>query len=575
MDNNVNYVPQVDYTSRDYSAIREDLLNLIPNYAPEWTNREPSDLGMTLVELFAYMGDMLNFYIDRAANEGFLATASQRDSILQIADMLGYSPTTSAAAKVTLTFTNITDTAIVVPAKTQIATSTIVDGTSTQIVFETDEAVTVPATTETVVDDVTTRTIGTANVGATQGTTVEDEELGVSTGAPSQMFKLVDSPVIFGTVDILVNSIRYVYSSSLIENSIYDPVFTTLNDSTGETYVVFGDGIGGRVPPVSGTITATYRVGNGADGNVQSGTLTEFLTNGEAGLTVTNQSAAVGGADEESTDSIRVNAPLALRTLRRAVSLKDYGYLALQVSGVNKAIAESSSFNSVTLYIAPFGNTGLVDGVASAAFNALADTVTAYFTDKVAPNMTLTILPPTYVPVDSDITVHVLPQYRQDVVLPQAELAVKELVALDNSFFADRIPTQFILNAISAVPGVEYSTIEYLRRQDDLQSYSVTAWSRASNIMTITIGAGHSITVGQTIKVVSSAGNSNAEIEGTHVVLAIASTTVSFGTTTSGTASGTPTGATARAMVIETIECAVNEIPSAGTLNITATGGIA
>jgi hypothetical protein len=47
-----SYIPQVDYTSRDYETIREDLLNLIPNYAPNWTNRDPSDFGITLVELF-------------------------------------------------------------------------------------------------------------------------------------------------------------------------------------------------------------------------------------------------------------------------------------------------------------------------------------------------------------------------------------------------------------------------------------------------------------------------------------------------------------------------------------------
>jgi hypothetical protein len=45
-----NYVPQVDYTSRDYEAIREDLIALIPNFAPKWTNRDPADFGMTMID---------------------------------------------------------------------------------------------------------------------------------------------------------------------------------------------------------------------------------------------------------------------------------------------------------------------------------------------------------------------------------------------------------------------------------------------------------------------------------------------------------------------------------------------
>ena len=102
----INYVPQVDYTSKDYASIKEDMVSLIPNYLPAWTNRDTADFGITLVELFAYMGDVLNYYIDRSANEAFISTASQRDSVLQIARLLGYSPSKAVAATVTLTFSN-------------------------------------------------------------------------------------------------------------------------------------------------------------------------------------------------------------------------------------------------------------------------------------------------------------------------------------------------------------------------------------------------------------------------------------------------------------------------------------
>ena len=578
MDNNVNYVPQVDYTSRDYAAIRSDLLTLIDYYNNEyslgWTSRDTSDLGIVLLEMFAYMGDNLNFYIDRAANEGFLDTASQRDSVLRIAQMLGYTPTTSTAASTTLTFANYTDTGITVPAGAQVATTTMVDGTSTQIIFETDESVYVYPLVGAGIP-------GLNSVTATQGETVPEEQIGVSNGTASQVFKLSQSPVIKDSISITVNGIQYRYSSSLIDNSIYDPVFTTQNSADGETYVIFGDGVGGRIPPAAGVILATYRTGNGAAGNVAANSITEILnTNSVWGdLIVFNEAAATGGADEESTDSIRINAPLAMRATNRAVSLKDYGYLALQVSGVAKAIANSTSFNSINLYIAPFGGTGVwptttgghTAGDPTPAFTQLANKVASYFTDKAAPNVSLTVLPPTYVPVSADITVHVLPQYRQDVVLPQAEAAIKTLVATSNSFFADVIPSQFLMNAISAVPGVAYSTVEYLRRNDKAQTFSVNSWSRTSNIATVVTTATHNITVGQTVKIT----NTNV-VDGTYVVTAVTSTNISFGNV-GGNVSSTsisPVG-TVRAMVVETIECVVNEIPSAGTFTLTATGGIA
>lgn len=571
MANEVNYVPQIDYTSRDYTAIREDLIGLIPSYNPNWTSRDAADFGITMVDLFAYMGDLINFYIDRATNEGFLATASQRDSVLQIAAMLGYTPTATTAATVTLGFSNSTGSSVTVPAGTQIASTATVNGVSTQIIFETDAAVSVPAKSGSV--------LGSASVGATQGYTVADESLGTSTGAPSQIFKLFNSSVISGSVEVYVNGIQYFYTTSLIEKTINDPYFTTVNDAEGNTYVIFGDGIGGRIPPTAGTITATYRVGLGSAGNAASGSLTTFLTNLTAGVTVTNQADATGGADEESTDSIRLNSPLALRALNRAVSLKDYAYLALQVTGVAKSIADASTFNSILLYIAPSGGNGYqtgITGTTSTAFDNVAASVAQYFTDKAAPNVTLTILPPTYAEVDMEITVHVLPQYRQDSVSSQALAAVRELISLDNSFFAERIPAQFVLNAISTVTGVDYATIELLRKVSDKQSFTVSSYTRTSNVATITTSATHNITVGQTIRVTNT-DNSTSNVNTTSaVVTAVGSTTISYTNTGGNLTSTTPTAtATVLAIVAETITCALNEIPYEGTITISATGGIA
>lgn len=563
-DSQITYVPQIDYTSRDYAAIRADLINLIPSYAPNWTSREASDFGITLIELFSYLGDLLNFYIDRAANEGFLATASQRDSVLQIAAMLNYLPTTSSPAIADLTFTNTSASAATIPAGTQIATTAIVDGVSTQIIFETDEAVTVPAKLGAV--------NGSATVGATQGYTISGEVLGTSTGAPNQVFKLNDSPVIKNSIRVFVNGIEYTYSPALITNTIYDPVFTSVIDAEGNAYVLFGDGVGGRIPTTAGTITATYRVGVGSAGNVPANKITFFLTNPVAGVTVTNQEASAGGEDDESTDSIRLNAPLALRALNRAVSLKDYANLALQVPGVSKAIADSEVYTNVNLYIAPFGDPGVSGATTTAVFDELATRVGEFFIDKAAPNVSLTILPPTYVDIDLDVTINLLPQYRQDVLTNQCLSALRELLAINNSFFADRIPLQYILNALNNVVGVDYAVVTYLRRTADLQKFSVTQWARTSNIVTITTSATHNINIGQTIRVTGIAGDT----DGTYVAIAKTTNTLQFASVGANvtTTPLTPNGEV-KALVVDTIECATDEIPKEGTINLTLNGGIA
>lgn len=567
MANSVNYIPQVDYTSRDYSAIRDDLINLINQYNPAWTSRDPSDLGMTLIELFSYMGDLMNFYTDRAANEGFLATASQRDSILQMAAMLGYAPTKAVAATTTLTLTNSTASAVTFPAKTQVATTAVVNGLNTQVVFETDAAVTVAAKASGV--------NGSASVAATEGVTTTLEDMGPSNGSPSQVFRIANTNVINDSITVTVNNVVYTYLTSLVESNSFDTVFTTINDADENTYIIFGDGVMGRVPAAGNTVYATYRTGTGAAGNVPAQTLQSFLTNSAAGVTVTNGSAATGGADEESSDSIRLNTPRALKSLNRAVSLRDYAYLALQVSGVAKASADANSFNSIILYMAPSGDPGVSAGVPTAAFTSLADKVAAYFMDKTAPNVSLTILPPTYVPVNLEITVRVLPQYQQSVVVSQVNTALSQLVSTDSSFFADLIPVQYLLTSAGTVNGVDYITVEHLRKNTSEQSFTVSSYTRTSNVAQLTTSATHNITVGQTIKVTNSANGGNNVDTAAAVVTAVGATTISFTNTGGNLGATTPTvTSTVRANVVETISCAVNEIPSKGTFTLTGVGGI-
>lgn len=97
--------PPIDYSSRDYASVTQDLITNIPNFLPEWTDRSPGDFGIVMIELFAYMCDILNYYIDRVANEAFLSTAQQRQSVLNIANMLDYPFSGPQAAAASLQFT--------------------------------------------------------------------------------------------------------------------------------------------------------------------------------------------------------------------------------------------------------------------------------------------------------------------------------------------------------------------------------------------------------------------------------------------------------------------------------------
>ena len=98
--------PAIDYTDKDFASLRQALLELATFRLPEWTDRSPADLGMLLVDLFAYMGDVVSYYQDRIASESFLDTAVERRSILNLLRLIGYelAPPAAASAELTLVF---------------------------------------------------------------------------------------------------------------------------------------------------------------------------------------------------------------------------------------------------------------------------------------------------------------------------------------------------------------------------------------------------------------------------------------------------------------------------------------
>src|SRR6266851_2981127 len=80
----------IDYLARDYRSFRKALLDLIPSKLPEWTDRSEADFGVVLIELVAYMADILSYYQDRIANEAFLSTAQERRSVIEHLRLIGY-----------------------------------------------------------------------------------------------------------------------------------------------------------------------------------------------------------------------------------------------------------------------------------------------------------------------------------------------------------------------------------------------------------------------------------------------------------------------------------------------------
>jgi hypothetical protein len=82
--------PRIDYLAKDYASFRRVMLDRLAAIAPAWRERNPGDVGVTIVELLAYAGDQLSYYQDAVATEAYLGTARQRISVRRHARLVGY-----------------------------------------------------------------------------------------------------------------------------------------------------------------------------------------------------------------------------------------------------------------------------------------------------------------------------------------------------------------------------------------------------------------------------------------------------------------------------------------------------
>jgi hypothetical protein len=109
--------PIIDYVTKDYEGFKQGMLGLIPQLLPNWTDRTENDFGVVLIELFAYVADILSYYQDRVANEAYLSTATQRRSVVELLRLIDYmvDPGLAASALVHIDVTADVDVTALAP----------------------------------------------------------------------------------------------------------------------------------------------------------------------------------------------------------------------------------------------------------------------------------------------------------------------------------------------------------------------------------------------------------------------------------------------------------------------------
>jgi predicted phage baseplate assembly protein len=123
-------IPAPELDDRKFQDIVDEAKRLIPRFCPEWTNHNVSDPGVALIELFAWMSEMVLYRVNQVPERLYV----------HFLNMVGIEPFPPSVARVDLTFwlSAVLDSSVVVPANTEVMTTAgASSGSSDAVIFST------------------------------------------------------------------------------------------------------------------------------------------------------------------------------------------------------------------------------------------------------------------------------------------------------------------------------------------------------------------------------------------------------------------------------------------------------
>ncbi|NDG31165.1 hypothetical protein EB118_13985 [bacterium] len=313
----------------DFESIKSNFINYLKTQ-DQFRDYNFDASGMqVLLDLLAYNTYYNSFYLNMIANENFLATAQKRNSVVNLARSLNYTPRSTSSAKIIgLAVLSVTGSPafITIPAFTKF--QGVVDGKT--YVFNTTEAITV----------VSTDGIYSKEITLTEGQYIT-ERFTVNTNDPDQRFLISNKKMDTTTISVRVQNSSvdlttrlFTKPDNLVEIDGNSRIFFIEEVEDGYYELFFGDDALGVALDNNNVIIVEYLISNGSNGNdVKNLTYTDSI-NGVTNIIFIENESASGGAEIETTNKIKFNAPKSYEAQNRAVTVEDYKALILKQPNV-------------------------------------------------------------------------------------------------------------------------------------------------------------------------------------------------------------------------------------------------
>jgi len=317
---------KLEVSELDFDNIKSNLKTFLQNQS-EFQDYDFEGSGFAvLLDVLAYNTHYLGFNANMLANEMYLDSADIRKNIVSLAKMLGYTPTSpkSPTAAIDILINNASGSSVTMAKGTTFTTT--VDGTTYQFVTNASHTIT-PSS----------GVYNFSSIPIYEGTLVTFKYTADSSD-PDQRFII---PSVNADTSTLKVQIQNSVSDTTTATWTKATGFTSL-DNTSKVYflqegedgkfeVYFGDGVVGKSLDDGNIVILEYIVSNKAEANGASTFTLSGSVGGFTNVSITTVSSAQGGAEAQTKESIRYNAPLQYARQDRAVTTSDYETLVQEL----------------------------------------------------------------------------------------------------------------------------------------------------------------------------------------------------------------------------------------------------
>lgn len=342
-------------TELDFDTIKTNLKNFLRQQS-QFTDYDFDGAGLSvLLDILAYNTHYNAYYLNMVANEAFLDTALLRDSVVSHAKTLGYIPYSKNAPRAVINFQVNSSTATP-------STLTIPKGyafISNQIENKIYNFVTLEDITVTKANS----NFFFENLEIYEGQLITYKFNYNQSTNPKQVFVLPDADIDTTTLKISVAPSStstaltpYNRVDSILDVKVDSKVYFLQESRSGKFEIYFGnDAVGSKLPDGC-VVYATYLLTNGAEANkannfVGTSPLSDSLAESLTNFVITPVSAAAGGSDRESVDSIKFSAAAQYATQNRLVTTSDYeSYIQKNYPAIESVSVWSGEDNTPPVY---------------------------------------------------------------------------------------------------------------------------------------------------------------------------------------------------------------------------------